>query len=127
MQENHLFEYAILRVVPKVERGECFNIGVVLYCRKPDFLQVRFELPETKARLFCDETAITELYQYLHSFEMICKGDMAGGAISRLDTASRFRWLTAARSTILQTSGVHPGLCHNPEEALSRLFTQLVL
>lgn len=127
MQENHLFEYAIIRIVPKVEREEFLNIGVVLYCKKLDFLETKFVLNEERLRSFCDGLDIEELKNYLSSFEQICKGSKEGGPIGELDMASRFRWLTATRSTILQTSKVHPGLCEDAGEALARLFTQLVL
>jgi len=127
MPENHLFEYAIIRIVPRVEREEFFNVGVVLFCKKLDFLEVKYVLPEEKIRLFCEMLQMEELKEYLSSFENICKGTADGGPIALLDKASRFRWLTATRSTVLQTSKVHPGLCDNPEQALQRLFDQLVL
>jgi hypothetical protein len=127
MPENHLFEYAIIRIVPKVEREEFLNIGVVLYCKKMNFLEARFVVNEERLRSFCDGMDLTELKSYLRSFEQICKGSKEGGPIGELDMASRFRWLTATRSTILQTSKVHPGLCEDAGEALARLFTQLVL
>ncbi|HEY1017706.1 MAG TPA: DUF3037 domain-containing protein [Sediminibacterium sp.] len=127
MPENHLFEYAIIRIVPRVEREEFFNVGVVLFCKKLDFLEVKYVLPEEKIRLFCEMLQMEELKEYLSSFEKICKGTADGGPIALLDKASRFRWLTATRSTVLQTSKVHPGLCDNPEQALQRLFDQLVL
>ncbi|MEO8174723.1 MAG: DUF3037 domain-containing protein [Sediminibacterium sp.] len=127
MPENHLFEYAIIRIVPKVEREEFLNIGVVLYCKKLDFLKAKYLINEDRLRLFCDTVDIGELKNYLQSFEQICKGSKEGGTIGELDMASRFRWLTATRSTILQTSKVHPGLCEDAEEGLARLFTQLVL
>ncbi|MBI2274033.1 MAG: DUF3037 domain-containing protein [Chitinophagaceae bacterium] len=127
MPENHLFEYAIIRIVPRVEREEFFNVGVVLFCKKLDFLEVKYVLPEEKIRLFCDMLQMEELKEYLSSFEKICRGTADGGPIALLDKASRFRWLTATRSTVLQTSKVHPGLCDDPEQALQRLFDQLVL
>lgn len=127
MPENHLFEYAIIRIVPRVEREEFFNVGVVLFCKKLDFLKVKYVLPEEKIRLFCDMLQMEELKEYLSSFEKICRGTADGGPIALLDKASRFRWLTATRSTVLQTSKVHPGLCDDPEQALQRLFDQLVL
>ncbi len=127
MQENHLFEYAIIRVVPKVEREEFFNVGVVLFCKKQDFLEVKYKLKEEKIRIFCDELGMNDLKEYLSSFEKICNGSIDGGPIAQLDKASRFRWLTATRSTVIQTSKVHPGLSHDTEEALQKLFQQLVL
>lgn len=127
MPENHLFEYAIIRIVPRVEREEFFNVGVVLFCKKLDFLEVKYVLPEEKINLFCEMLQMEELKEYLSSFEKICKGTADGGPIALLDKASRFRWLTATRSTVLQTSKVHPGLCDDPEQALQRMFDQLVL
>lgn len=127
MPENHLFEYAIIRIVPRVEREEFFNVGVVLFCKKIDFLEVKYVLPEEKIRLFCEMLQMEELKEYLSSFEKICRGTADGGPIALLDKASRFRWLTATRSTVLQTSKVHPGLCDDPAKALQRLFDQLVL
>ncbi len=127
MPENHIFEYAIIRIVPKVEREEFFNVGVVLFCKRQNFLEMKYVLPEEKIRLFCEMLNTEELKQYLLSFEKICKGSSEGGPIAALDKASRFRWLTAARSTVLQTSKVHPGLCGDPQKALDHLFQQLVL
>lgn len=122
-----LFEYAVLRIVPRVEREEFFNVGVVMYCREKQFLQVRYELNEQKLRAFCDETEVAKLKAYLSAFENICNAAPGAGPIARLDAPSRFRWLTATRSTVVQTSRVHPGLCVDPSETLERLFTQLVL
>ncbi|MEO7531804.1 MAG: DUF3037 domain-containing protein [Sediminibacterium sp.] len=127
MQENYLFEYAILRVVPKVEREEFLNVGVILYCKKQNFLQVRFLLNEARFTSWCDSLDMDELKKYLLAFEKICKGGKEAGPIGELDIASRFRWLTATRSTVVQTSKVHPGLCADAGEALARLYTQLVL
>ncbi|HRN57318.1 MAG TPA: DUF3037 domain-containing protein [Agriterribacter sp.] len=127
MQEKQLFEYAVIRIVPRVEREEFLNVGVGLYASKPGFLQVIFELNEERLRAFSGTTDIKEVEEYLLAFERICRGDPGGGPIARLDMASRFRSLTAARSTVVQTSKVHPGFCTDPQEALEKLFKQLVL
>jgi len=127
MQENHLFEYAIIRVVPKVEREECLNVGVILYCRQQKFLQTICTIDETRLRAFSPQLDITELKEHLCAFTEISRGSKEGGPIGQLDLASRFRWLTATRSTVLQTSKVHPGLCADPLETLTRLHAQLVL
>jgi hypothetical protein len=127
MQESHLFEYAIIRIVPRVEREEFLNVGVILYCQQPKFLQAKFTLDETRICSFSNSVNIAELKEYLQAFERICKGGKEGGPIGELDLASRFRWLTAARSTVVQTSKVHPGLCKDPGEELQRLYSQLVL
>jgi len=126
MPEQHLFEYAVVRIVPKVEREEFFNVGVVLYCAKEKFLHVLFKLDEERLRAFCKKADIDELKEYLHAFERICKGGADAGPIGKLPPAERFRWLTATRSTVLQTSKVHPGLCEDATEMLHRLFEQLV-
>jgi len=127
MQDNHLFEYAVIRVVPRVEREEFVNIGVILYCKQQRFLQTIYTLDEERLLSFCASLDIQILKAYLYAFEQICKGTKEGGPIGKLDIASRFRWLTATRSSILQTSKVHPGLCKDAQETLIRLHTQLVL
>jgi hypothetical protein len=127
MQERHLFEYAVIRVVPRVEREEFLNVGVILYCSAQKFLQCKFAVNETRLRAFCEQTDLSELYSYIQSFEKICQGGKAGGPIGLLSIAERFRWLTATRSSILQTSHVHPGLCENASEKLDQLFENLVM
>ena len=127
MQQQHLFEYAVIRIVPRVEREEFLNVGVILYCAKLNFLQTLYTLNEERLRIFCTEIDKHELLQNLQAFERICIGGDDAGPIGRLDTAERFRWLTATRSTILQTSKVHPGFSTDPQETLNRLYTQLVL
>lgn len=126
MQDNQLFEYAVIRVVPKVEREEFINIGVILYCSGQKFLQCILELNEKKLQALCCDTDIDELRSHMASFEKICKGGNDAGPIGKLSIAERFRWLTATRSTILQTSKVHPGLCQDALEMLQRLHKQLV-
>ncbi|MEP7164346.1 MAG: DUF3037 domain-containing protein [Ferruginibacter sp.] len=127
MQEQHLFEYAVIRIVPKVEREEFFNVGVVLYCAKQQFLQMKFKLEEERLRAFCKKSDTGELKEYLDAFDRICKGGNEAGPIGKLPVAERFRWLTATRSTVVQTSKVHPGLCDDAAEMLEKLFGQLVV
>ncbi|HEX5024373.1 MAG TPA: DUF3037 domain-containing protein [Agriterribacter sp.] len=127
MQEKHLFEYAVIRIVPRVEREEFLNVGVILYSSKAQFLQVMFELDEERLHSLSTTLDMEEVKAHLYAFERICVGGSKAGPIGKLDMASRFRWLTATRSTIVQTSKVHPGLCADPRHALERLFTQLVL
>jgi|SRR5665213_1448024 len=126
MQQKHLFEYAVIRVVPKVEREEFINIGVIVYCPKEKFLQCRYLLDEERLKAFSGNVEMTELKEHLCSLERICAGNKKAGPIDGLDMASRFRWLTATRSTILQSSKVHPGFTENALETLNRLFEQLV-
>jgi hypothetical protein len=127
MQQEHLFEYAVIRVVPRVEREEFLNIGVILYCAKEKFLQAKYLLDEARLNAFTADLDIAELKEHICSIERICLGDKAAGPIGKLDMASRFRWLTATRSTIVQTSKVHPGFCVDAMETLEKLFVQLVV
>jgi len=127
MQDKHLFEYAVIRIVPRVEREEFLNVGVILYCAKLNFLQTIFQINEEKLNAFCSELNITELTENLQAMERICAGDTGSGPIGKFATAERFRWLTATRSTVVQTSKVHPGFSENPKETLEKLYEQLVL
>lgn len=127
MQEKHLFEYAVIRVVPRVEREEFLNVGIILYCAKQKFLQTLITLDEERLRAFSCKPDPKELQHHLNSFELICKGGKTAGTIGQLDMASRFRWLTATRSTVLQTSKTHPGMCIDAKKTLEKLYGQLVL
>jgi hypothetical protein len=127
MPENHVFEYATIRVVPRAEREEFVNVGVILYCPKQKFLQAMIMIDVQKLSAFSSHLDIIELEQNLCAFERICNGVKEGGPIATLDMASRFRWLTATRSTIVQSSKIHPGLTNNAGRTLQRLYNQLVL
>jgi Protein of unknown function (DUF3037) len=127
MQENYLFEYAVIRIVPRVEREEFLNVGVILYCKQLQFLQTMFTVDEERLTAFAGYLDMEALHEHLCAFEKISNGDEAAGSIAKLDMALRFRWLTATRSTIVQTSKVHPGLCSNAMETLTKLHRQLVL
>jgi hypothetical protein len=127
MQQKYLFEYAVIRVVPRVEREEFLNIGVILYCAKQKFLRAKYLLDESRLHAFAPSLDIGELKEHICSMERICLGDKDAGPIGKLDIASRFRWLTATRSTVVQTSKVHPGFCDDAAETLEKLFEQLVV
>lgn len=127
MQEKNLFEYATLRIVPRVEREEFFNVGVVLYCAKKKFLKCKFYLHSDKIKSFRCENELKDFEMHLLAFEKICIGQEGSGQIGELDIASRFRWLTAMRSTVIQTSRVHPGFCDDPQVKLDKLFEEMVL
>ncbi|MFT3748330.1 MAG: DUF3037 domain-containing protein [Agriterribacter sp.] len=127
MQDNRLFEYAVIRVVPRVDREEFLNVGVILYSRDHKFLQARYTIDEKKLKAFSSELDIELVKNHICAFEKICAADVNGGPIALLDMASRFRWLTATRSTIVQTSKVHPGLTKDPQETLIKLHNELVL
>jgi hypothetical protein len=126
MPELHSFEYAVIRVVPKVEREEFMNVGVIVYCQSLTFLNAAFFLDEVRLRALSSNLEMEEIKKHLEAFCEICKGSPAAGPIGRLDMGSRFRWLTATRSTVLQCSRVHPGLTEDPAVTLKDLHTRLV-
>ncbi len=127
MQEQQLFEYAVIRVVPRVEREEFVNVGVILFCQSQKFLKTIFCLDERKLKVFAPALDIDEVSGYVQAFEKICMGGYIGGTIGQLPAASRFRWLTATRSSVVQASKVHPGYCTDPEKTLHRLYAELVV
>jgi len=127
MQEKHLFEYAVIRIVPRVERGEFINVGVILYSQSLRFLEAKIEVNENRLLAFSSGLDLQEVKDSLQACCTICVGGTLAGPIGKLALASRFRWLTATRSTIIQTSPVHLGLCTDANETLLRLFEQLVL
>lgn len=122
-----VFEYAVIRVVPRVEREEFINIGVILFCPKQKFLKVLFKPDDERLAAFCGALDLDCLKDNIKSLERICNGEKDAGPIAQLDQPSRFRWLTATRSTVVQASKVHPGLCVDAEATLNRLFEQMVL
>jgi len=126
MQGSNLFEYAVIRFVPRPEREEFLNIGVILYCPSKKFLQMKYSLDENRIRAFYRDADIDGLTKFLAAFKEVCCGSSADSPIAKLDIASRFRWLTATRSTIVQSSKVHPGFCNDPMEKLEKLQEQLV-
>ncbi|HZX74659.1 MAG TPA: DUF3037 domain-containing protein [Cyclobacteriaceae bacterium] len=123
---QHLFEYAVIRVAPRVEREEFLNVGVIVYCHALKFLEVSFEINEKRLAAISDSLDIAELQNTLNAFQQIGMGGTVGGPIGKLPVPERFRWLTAARSTIVQTSAVHLGLCIDPHETLMKLHEKLV-
>ena len=127
MQELHLYEYAVIRFVPKVEREEFMNVGVILYCASKGFLKIGIELNPEKLLAFAPGSTMEEVEEYLLALRNICNGGKNGGPIGQLGKASRFRWITANRSTIIQTSRAHPGLCEDPDITLDNLMQKLVL
>jgi hypothetical protein len=127
MQETHLFEYAVIRVVPRVDREEFLNVGVILFCPSLKFLGLRCTQQSDRLLTLDPQLDLDELDHHLHALGAITLGEETGGPIGRLDKANRFRWLTATRSTILQTSKVHPGLCTDPSATLEELYKKLVL
>jgi hypothetical protein len=125
--DAHVFEYAVIRIVPHVEREEFINVGVILYCKDLRFLAAKWKLDETLLRVFAPGLDIDEVKENLCAFDVIARGGPESGAIGKLDLPERFRWLTATRSTILQPSSVHPGYTSDPATTLQKLFDQLVI
>lgn len=126
MQEPHLYEYAVVRVVPKVEREEFINVGLILFCKRQRYIRMEFKINEAKFSLFDTEIELSDLNTYLESFQNTAKGNKLGGRIGQLETPERFRWLTAVRSSVLQTSRPHAGLCENLDTLFEHLFVELV-
>jgi len=120
------FDYAIVRVVPRVERGEFVNVGAVLFCRTRRFLGARIALDERRLLTLAPGSDLDEIRRYLELIPLICAGDPAGGPIAALPQAERFHWLVAPRSAMIQTSPVHSGLCADPLAALDHLVETMV-
>lgn len=120
------FAYAVLRVVPSVERGERVNVGVVVFCRQHDFLEMRAELDEQRLAALAPELDPAPVRSRLAALCAVVAGDPAGDALSRLPASERFGWLVAPSSTILQPSEVHTGLTEDPAATLAHLFASLV-
>ncbi|MEL6627899.1 MAG: DUF3037 domain-containing protein [Bacteroidota bacterium] len=127
MQEKQVYEYGIIRVIPRVDRGECLNVGVILFCKRKRFLAMKYQLDRARLAVFEGSLDLDEVAEYLKGWDLICQGNKAGGQIALLDWPERFRWLTAVKSTIVQSSRVHPGLCEDPAAELAHLFEQYVL
>ena len=127
MQNKLTYEYAVIRVVPKVEREEFINVGVVLYSKPKKYIGIRYQLDRARLNAFAPNLDMDLVQSYLEGWELVCKGGREGGYIGQMDMAYRFRWLTANRSTIIQSSAVHPGICETPEVVLDYLFELYVL
>ena len=121
------YEYAVIRFVPLVEREEFINVGVIVFSKRKNFLQMKFNIEPSRIKALAGENIFPDLAAYLQTWEKVCQGGQDGGPIGLLDTPFRFRWLTASRSTIIQSSKVHPGLCEDPQEVLEKLFQKYVL
>ena len=120
------FEYAVIRAVPRIERGEQINVGVILYCHRLDFLQAVTCLDADRLRALDAAADVDAVRVALRSWELTCAGGAAGGAAREMRQGERFRWLTAPRSTVLQAGAVHTGLTADPGADLARLTDLLV-
>ncbi len=126
MQDKHLFDYAVIRVVPRVEREEFINVGVIIYCSSRKSLHIDIRLNEDRLKALYADADVDEIKQHLESFRKISIGGKGGGPIGELDAPSRFRWLTAKRSTVIQTSSVHPAFCDNLADKLNEIICEQV-
>ena len=120
------YDYAIVRVVPRVERQEFINAGVILSCQTKDFLEARIELDEKRLRALAPDVDLQMVRDNLESIPLICLGGPQAGAIGQLSQRERFHWLVAPRSTIIQTSAVHTGQCADPKAALEHTLATMV-
>lgn len=126
MPEPYVYEYAVVRLVPVLPREEFINVGIVLFSKNANYIRARLKLDEKRLAAFQNDLDIEELHGHLRSFERIAHGDATAGPIACLDPASRFRWLTAVRSSALQPSRPHPGMCTDLDATVDRLFEELV-
>lgn len=120
------FDYAIIRIVPRVDREEFINAGVILFCRERAFLAAHVHLDAARVKALFADTDLALLEEHLGAIPRICAGETDSGPIGRLAPHERFHWLVAPRSTVIQMSPVHSGLCGDPREALEKLFAALV-
>jgi len=127
MSERTVYEYAVVRVVPRVEREEFINVGIALFCRKQKYAELIFLVDENKLKALYQDIDTELIKAHLQSFQRICKGDKSAGKIANLEQDERFRWLTANRSTLIQCSASHVGMCYDAKETHDELFKKLIL
>jgi len=123
---SHTFDYALIRVVPSIERGEFGNVGAILFCRTRRYLDARIDLDLERVRALWPAVDLEEVQEHLAVIPRVCRSGPEAGPIGKLALAERFHWLVAPRSTVIQTSPVHSGLCLDPAAALERLMDRMV-
>ncbi len=126
MPDHSTYDYAVIRVVPRVEREEFVNVGVVVSCPDRDFLEARIELDPARIAALDATLDIESIRAHLATIPLICRGGDAAGPIGRLTPRERFHWLIAPRSAVIQVSPAHTGRCENPEALLARLMETMV-
>lgn len=127
MHGKNLYEYAVIRVLPKVEREEFLNVGIILFSKRAKYIRMMYKLDVERLGAFSTEMDLDLLYETLNSFEKICNGSKEGGVIAQFEIPERFRWLTAVRSSCIQTSRPHPGYAENLDMEVEKLLGELVL
>jgi hypothetical protein len=120
------FEYAVVRVVPRVEREEFINAGVIVFCLEQRFLRARVTIDDRRIRALWPEADLDIIRHHLEAIPLICEGGEPAGPIGTLSLRERFHWLVSPRSTVIQVSPVHTGLCDSPEQAIARLYQSFV-
>lgn len=120
------FDYAVVRLVPRVEREEFLNVGVILHAPTRGFLGCLIKVDEGRVRALAGEVDLSAVARHLEGFKMVCAGDVKAGPIAGMPVRERFHWLVAPRSTMIQSSPVHGGVCDEPEVALRELFARRV-
>jgi hypothetical protein len=127
MQDKFLYEYAIIRVVPKVDREEFINVGLIVFSKRLKALLIKYQIPEQKIKCFCTEFDIDQLKLNLEAFELVCTDKKNRSPISQLEIDEKFRWITAVKSSSIQTSRPHPGYTTDIHQTFEKLYNDLVL
>lgn len=126
MHAPNSYDYALIQLVPSVERGECLNVGVILFCRTLSFLGARIHLNTARALALFHDLDLAVIQQQLDDMVLISQGGPEAGPLGKMSQSERFHWLVSPRSTIIQTSPVHEGVCDDPEAALEHLLKTMV-
>ncbi len=126
MNNNYFYDYALIRLVPNVEREEFINVGVIVSCEEKNYLNALIKLDEQRIEILAPGFDIEIAKTHLNTIPVICAGGLDAGPIGKLSLRKRFHWLTSPRSTIIQTSPVHSGYCKDPDVALNHLFETMV-
>lgn len=126
MQDKVVYEYAVIRVVPRVEREEFINVGLILFSKRKRFIRFEYQIPEEKIRTFCKEFDTAQLQQNLESFAKIVTGAKDGGPIALLEADEKFRWITAVKSSSIQSSRPHPGFSSDLNATFDKLYKELI-
>ncbi|WP_339837498.1 DUF3037 domain-containing protein [uncultured Flavobacterium sp.] len=126
MHEKHLYDYAVIRVVPRVEREEFVNIGLMLYSKRQKYLRIKYQIPTKKIQAFCTDFDLEILKVNLEALVNICEGKKEGGPVAQFEKDERFRWITAIKSSSIQTSRPHSGFSDNLDQTFEKLYNELV-